>query len=119
MNAIRWLAAVAAAVVLSASVSQAQESAKPGKEHEFLKQMEGNWSIKMKGYAEPGKDPIESAGEYTAKMEVSGLFLVDAVIPDMIPFMDEAVLGILAVIVGSWRQRRAGSSIASTDRQIR
>jgi hypothetical protein len=50
---------------------------------------------------------------------LTGLFLVDAVIPDMIPFMDEAVLGILAVIVGSWRQRRAGSRTASADRQIR
>jgi hypothetical protein len=50
---------------------------------------------------------------------LSGLFLVDAVVPDMIPFMDEAILGTLAVLVGSWRRRRAEPRPASTDHQIR
>jgi hypothetical protein len=50
---------------------------------------------------------------------LSGLFVVDAVIPDMIPFMDEAVLGTLAVLVGSWRRRRADSRTGSTDHQLR
>jgi hypothetical protein len=38
--------------------------------------MEGNWDAKVKTYAEPGKDPIESTATYAAKMEIGGLFLV-------------------------------------------
>lgn len=34
------------------------------------------------------------------------LFIADLVFPDPIPFIDEAILGGLAVLVGMWRQRR-------------
>jgi hypothetical protein len=49
------------------------------------------------------------------------LFLVDLVVPDpfLIPFLDEAILGILAVLVGSWRRRREGSGSGSTHQQLR
>ena len=35
-----------------------------------------------------------------------GLFLVDLLIYDPIPFLDEAILGTLAVMLGMWRDRR-------------
>jgi hypothetical protein len=43
---------------------------------------------------------------------LSGLFLLDLVIPDMIPFLDEIFLGGLTVLFGMWREKRArrGSS---------
>ena len=34
------------------------------------------------------------------------LFLVDLFIPDPIPFIDEAILGILAVLFASWKGRK-------------
>ena len=34
------------------------------------------------------------------------LFLVDLFFPDPIPFIDEAMLGILAVLFGTWRDRK-------------
>ena len=33
------------------------------------------------------------------------LFLADLVVPDFLPFVDEAMLGLLTVLVGSWRTR--------------
>ena len=33
------------------------------------------------------------------------LFLVDLVIPDPIPFIDEIILGVLAVLFGMWKDR--------------
>ena len=36
------------------------------------------------------------------------LFLVDLVIPDMIPFVDEILFGVLTVILGSLRPDGAG-----------
>jgi hypothetical protein len=36
----------------------------------------------------------------------AGLFLVDLVIPDMIPFADELLLGLLALLFGSLKRRR-------------
>jgi hypothetical protein len=38
---------------------------------------------------------------------LSGLFLMDLAVPDMIPFLDEMVLGTLTVLFGMWRDRRA------------
>jgi hypothetical protein len=35
------------------------------------------------------------------------LFLLDLVIPDLIPFVDEILLGLLALLLGSIRKRRA------------
>jgi len=32
------------------------------------------------------------------------LFLVDLVVPDFIPFLDELVLAVLTVLLGSWRR---------------
>ena len=37
---------------------------------------------------------------------LSGLFLLDLVVPDMIPFVDEMFLAGLTVLFGMWRDRR-------------
>ena len=34
------------------------------------------------------------------------LFLLDLIVPDLLPFVDEAMLGLLAVLAGSWTKRR-------------
>lgn len=34
------------------------------------------------------------------------LFLVDLVFPDPIPFIDEAILGLLAVLFATWKDRK-------------
>lgn len=36
---------------------------------------------------------------------VLGLFLLDLFVPDMIPFFDELILGLLALLLGSLRKR--------------
>lgn len=36
----------------------------------------------------------------------SGLFLLDLFFPDPVPFLDEAILGTLAVMLGMWRDKR-------------
>ncbi len=37
---------------------------------------------------------------------VLGLFLVDLIVPDFIPFLDELILGLLSVMLGLWREPR-------------
>lgn len=37
---------------------------------------------------------------------VGGLFLLDVVVPDMIPFVDEVLLALGTLLVGSLRKRR-------------
>ena len=34
------------------------------------------------------------------------LFLLDLVIPDLIPFADEVLLGLATLLLGSWKKRR-------------
>lgn len=38
---------------------------------------------------------------------VTALFLIDLLIPDMIPFVDEVLLGLLAVLLGTLQDRRS------------
>ena len=35
----------------------------------------------------------------------AGLFLLDLLIPDLIPFVDELLLGLLTVLLGMWQQK--------------
>jgi hypothetical protein len=46
---------------------------------------------------------------------LGGLFVVDLFIPDPIPFLDEAVLGILTVMVGMLRDRSQSSKTNGTN----
>lgn len=36
----------------------------------------------------------------------AGLFLFDLVIPDFVPMADEIILGLLTLMLGSWRDRK-------------
>lgn len=36
---------------------------------------------------------------------VGGLFLLDLIMPDPVPLIDEAMLGLLTVLLGSWKTR--------------
>ena len=36
-----------------------------------------------------------------------GLFVLDLLIPDLIPFADEILLGLTALVIGSFRKRRS------------
>lgn len=36
----------------------------------------------------------------------AGLFLLDVLIPDPLPFFDELLLGLVALLFGAWRKRR-------------
>lgn len=45
-----------------------------------------------------------------------GLFLVTLVVPDPLPFVDEILLGLLALMVGSIRRRKSGSQDVSEER---
>ena len=39
------------------------------------------------------------------------LFAVDMLIPDMIPFVDELLLGMTTLILANWKRRRAGVAV--------
>jgi len=36
----------------------------------------------------------------------AGLFVVDVVIPDFVPFADELLLGLFTITLGAWRKRK-------------
>jgi hypothetical protein len=44
------------------------------------------------------------------------LFLVDLVVPDMIPFVDELLLGLTTLILANWKHRREGVTIDASRR---
>ena len=40
----------------------------------------------------------------------AGLFVLDLLIPDAIPFADEILLGLIAVLLGTWKGRKSVDS---------
>ncbi|MDX1643417.1 MAG: DUF6116 family protein [Thermoanaerobaculia bacterium] len=40
----------------------------------------------------------------------ASLFLVDLVVPDLIPFIDEILLGLLSVLFGMWQQSESSET---------
>ena len=42
------------------------------------------------------------------------LFILDSLIPDFIPFVDEILLGLGAALLGSWKKRKAPGSEGDT-----
>jgi hypothetical protein len=37
---------------------------------------------------------------------ITGLFVVDLLVPDFIPIIDEIILGLLAIILANWKKER-------------
>ncbi len=45
---------------------------------------------------------------FPALFAITGvLFILDSLIPDFIPFVDEILLGLGAALLGSWKKRKA------------
>ena len=44
------------------------------------------------------------------------LFVIDFVVPDPIPFLDEILLGLSTVLFATWRERRQGEAADSSDK---
>jgi hypothetical protein len=72
MKTARRFCAVALAAAVAAPTVLAQQSPKPGPEHEVLKKMEGTWDATMKFGG------MESKGVMTYKMDLGGLWLVSS-----------------------------------------
>jgi hypothetical protein len=50
--------------------------------------------------------PLVTADEPTLFLLLATLTLVDMLVPDVIPFLDEIGLALLTIILGMWRDRR-------------
>jgi hypothetical protein len=45
----------------------------------------------------------------TLTLLTAGLFLLDLIVPDLIPFIDELLLGLLTLVFASWKKRKAAA----------
>lgn len=70
------LAALFLAAAPAASPAQDMTPPKPGKEHELLKQFEGEWDCTSKFTMAPGQEPLVSKAKESARLIAGGLFLV-------------------------------------------
>jgi hypothetical protein len=72
MKTLSWFAVAALAATLTGPSARAQQTAKPGPEHEMLKKLEGTWDTTMKVAGNNYK------GTQTYKMDLGGLWLCGA-----------------------------------------
>lgn len=49
----------------------------------------------------------------TLAMVVGSLFILDVLIPDFLPFVDEIILGVVTILIARWQSRRAEPQAAS------
>ncbi len=47
---------------------------------------------------------------------VAGLFAIDLIIPDFIPFLDELLLGMGALLFGAWKKRKQSAQVIEADK---
>jgi len=67
----------------------------PGEPHKLLAKLEGSWITTSKGWMEPGKPPVESAGTCEQRMILDGHYLRQEYAGDMmgVPFTGINILG--------------------------
>lgn len=76
MKAFKISAAAALAVILGGVAAAQEEFPKPGPEQEQLKKLAGDWQGECKFYPPGAEDAVEFEGNYTAKLDVGGYFLI-------------------------------------------
>src|SRR5262245_63294417 len=76
MTTARWFWTVALAAAVAAPAARAQESPKPGPEHEVLKKHVGTWDLTMKFGG------MESRGTVTYSMDLGGLWLASSLVSE-------------------------------------
>lgn len=83
-----------AVVAASTHAQDLSQMPKPQKEHEWLKQLEGEWEANVKMIHEPGKDPMETSGSERVRM-VGGFWAVSENRGEMMgmPFIGMMALG--------------------------
>ena len=48
---------------------------------------------------------------------VGALFLIDFLLPDPIPFIDEILLGLLTLLLAAWRKDKSGNRLPQKTRE--
>ena len=110
MKTSLWVALLALAgsiALIAASSPREQDMPKPGKEHELLKQFEGEWNAAMKFIVDPGQPPMESKGTQVSKVELGGFWLTSVFKGEMLgqPFEGRSTMGYSPMkkkFVGTW-----------------
>lgn len=82
-----------------------REFAKPGPEHQRLKRLTGVFAARIKHFAAPDASPQESSGEFLARMDIGGYFLVRAMNFGMQGYQGHGIIGwdpFAKRYVGTW-----------------
>lgn len=64
-----------ACIALLATTLRQDEFPKPGKEHEWLKQLDGKWDVAGKFFMDPAQPPVEIKGSESTNLELGGFWL--------------------------------------------
>jgi hypothetical protein len=81
------------------------EFPKPGPEHQKLRRLTGAWAARIKYFPAPDAPPIESTGEFLARMDFGGYFLCREVNFGMQGFQGRGLTGydpFQGTYVGTW-----------------
>ncbi|MBP3954124.1 DUF1579 domain-containing protein [Gemmata sp. G18] len=81
----------------------------PQKEHEWLKQLEGQWEVESEGVVEPGKPPVKCKGTEAARA-LGGFWLVSEMKGT---FMDVPVTGVMTLGFDSQKKKVVGTWVCS------
>jgi hypothetical protein len=109
---MKTVAGLVMAAVLVGGAARAQDAPKmpaPGKEHAWLKQLEGEWVIEGEGIVEPGKPPVRSKGTETVRT-LGGFWIVSEMTGDC---MGTPVTGVMTVGYDAQKKKYVGTWVCS------
>jgi hypothetical protein len=102
-----------AGLVVAVAVGRAEEQKPPApqKEHEWLKQLAGEWEVEAEMVMEPGKPPVKCTGTESART-LGGFWLVGEMKSD---FMGIPVNGVMTVGYDPAKKKYVGTWVCSMD----
>jgi hypothetical protein len=98
---------IAIALAALAALAPQDDMPKPGKEHEWLKPLEGTWDVACKFHMDPSQAPMEMKGVETSKLDLGGFWLLSEFKGEMFgkPFEGRSTTGFSPQkkkFVGTW-----------------
>jgi hypothetical protein len=102
-----------AGLVVAVAVGRAEEPKMPApvKEHDWLKQLAGEWTVEAEAVMEPGKPPVKATGTESAKT-LGGFWLVGELKSE---FMGVPVNGVMTVGYDAAKKKYVGTWVCSAE----
>jgi hypothetical protein len=106
---MKWFASLSLLVCLSVGFAEEPKQPTPQKEHDWLKQLDGEWLFESECTMEPGKPPVKCKGTETVRT-LGGFWSISEMKGD---FMGSPFTGVMTLGFDTQKKRYVGTWLCS------